>query len=167
MTTAYVGLGANLGDPIEQIVFARQQLSKHAQISDLKSSSLYVSSPVGYADQADFINCVVRIETTLSPVELLNYFKSIESEMGRIRNSANRNAARKIDLDLLLYEEYQISNDEITVPHPRMHQRLFVLEPLKELDPTVLIGSKGSVVETIEQGIEQSLFEDQQLYKLG
>lgn len=132
-TLAYLGLGGNLRDPIQQIVDARGMLRRLSGVSALRCSNFYLSSPVGYEQQADFINCVVEIETCYAPIELLDWMLSIENSLGRRRVIGNQNAARLIDIDLLLYGDQVIDNERLTVPHPRMTNRLFVIKPLLEL----------------------------------
>lgn len=133
LVTAFLGLGANLGDPIQQIVDARRCLLCLSGTEALRSSSLYVSSPVGYSEQPNFINCVVALETHDDAHILLDDMQSIEKRLGRVRDASNQNAPRMIDIDLLLYGETQINDPRLIVPHPRMQERLFVLEPLHEL----------------------------------
>jgi 2-amino-4-hydroxy-6-hydroxymethyldihydropteridine diphosphokinase len=130
---AFVGLGANLENPLRQV---RQAISELDAIEDtrvLVSSSLYRSAPVGYADQPDFINAVAKLRTGLSPHELLDALHGIENRHGRKRSV--RNAPRTLDLDLLLYGTLVVDEDGLTLPHPRMHERAFVLLPLAEIAP--------------------------------
>ncbi len=130
---AYLGLGANLGDPVQQLVDARLALEVLPSSIELRCSSFYVSSPVGYEDQADFINCVVELHTSLEPLALLDVMQGIENTLGRKRLVGNQNAPRLIDIDLLLYGNRTIDDECLIVPHPRMAERLFVLKPLLEL----------------------------------
>jgi len=132
-TIAYLGLGANLGDPIQQIVDARESLRQLDSTRSLRCSSMYVSSPVGYDSQPDFINCVVELETTCSAIELLDRMQGIEHTLGRQRVIGNQNAPRLIDIDMLLFGDQTINEPRLTVPHPRMANRLFVIKPLLEL----------------------------------
>jgi 2-amino-4-hydroxy-6-hydroxymethyldihydropteridine diphosphokinase len=132
-TLAYLGLGANLGDPIQQMVDARASLARLPSTLDLRCSSFYASSPVGYAAQPDFVNCVVELETNSEAIELLDDIQAIENALGRQRVMANQNAPRLIDIDLLLFGRQSIADERLQVPHPRMKSRLFVLEPLLEL----------------------------------
>ena len=133
--TAYIGVGANLGDPIQQISDARFALCRLPETQSLRSSSLYCSSPVGYRDQPDFINAVFEIVTSTSAISLFTSMQEIETSLGRERDPSNQNAARTIDLDLLLFADQKIQTKQLTVPHPRMTERLFVLKPLAELAP--------------------------------
>ena len=132
-TLAYLGLGGNLGDPIEQMLSAQSALLALPGVVAGRRSSFYSSSPVGYADQPDFINCVVECEVTLTAIELLEHMQAIEITLGRQRVADNQNAPRLIDIDLLLFGDQIIESDRLVVPHPRMTKRLFVLTPLMEL----------------------------------
>lgn len=133
MTIAYVGIGSNLDHPTDQVGRAFDEL---AAIRDTKlrgRSSLYRSAPIGHADQPDFINAVAALETTLSAAQLFAELKSIENRHGRKRSF--RNAPRTLDLDLLLFGDTRLHSAELSVPHPRMHERAFVLAPLLEIAP--------------------------------
>lgn len=164
---AYIGLGANLGDPVQKILDAKRYLLTNSSIHLLKSSSLYLSSPVGYKDQPHFVNSVCEIETQLSADALLEFLNRIESSLGRQRDLDNQNAPRLIDLDLLLYGNDVIETKTLIVPHPRMSERLFVIEPLAELAPDQLIGDLGSVSALLENGLKEGLFDGQTLYRLS
>lgn len=132
---AYIGLGANLGDPIEQIVSARKGLAEFDGVIDIRSSSLFLSSPVGYSDQPVFVNCVVEMPYDGDCYALFEQMQILESALGRLRDPKNQNAPRLIDIDLLLFGDSAIDESDLIVPHPRMLQRLFVLLPLFELRP--------------------------------
>lgn len=130
---AFVGLGANLENPLQQVRRAISELGAIENTRLLAASSLYRSAPVGYADQPDFINAVARLQTGLSPRELLDALHVIENRHGRRRSV--RNAPRTLDLDLLLYGMLVVQGEDLTLPHPRMHERAFVLLPLVEIAP--------------------------------
>lgn len=152
---AFIGLGSNLENPLFQI---RQAISLLAGLPDsrlIKQSSLYRSAPVGAVDQPDFINAVVQIETALKPLDLLRALLEIEQRCGRIRTYLN--APRTLDLDLLLYDDLQCHEKGLILPHPRMHERAFVLQPLMEIEPDCMIPGKGSVVELLAACTEQRL----------
>jgi 2-amino-4-hydroxy-6-hydroxymethyldihydropteridine diphosphokinase len=140
MVTAYIGLGANLGDPAQAVRDALAQLARLPQSALVKQSSLYASAPVD-ASGDDFINAVAQIDTTLSPQALLLALQQIESAFGRERPF--RNAPRTLDLDLLLYGDEHVDETGLHVPHPRMETRAFVLLPLLELAPEIDIPGKG------------------------
>jgi 2-amino-4-hydroxy-6-hydroxymethyldihydropteridine diphosphokinase len=140
--TAFVGLGANLGDPEAQVRRAIAALGQLPEMRLVASSSLYRSAPIGVGPQPDFVNAVARIETTLGPWVLLEALLAEEARFGRERPSPG--AARMLDLDVLLYEDRVISEAGLTVPHPRMHERAFVLAPLVEIAPDIEIPGRGS-----------------------
>lgn len=141
MTVAFVGIGANLGDPRRQALAAFDALDALAGTRVTGRSSLYRSAPVGVGEQADFINAVARVDTSLDPHALLAALLAIERGQGRERPHAG--APRTLDLDLLLYGGERIATAALTVPHPRMHQRRFVLDPLLEVDPAASIPGLG------------------------
>lgn len=143
MPRAFVGLGANLGDPRGQIRAALAALEKIPATRLAGQSSCYRSAPIGYAEQPHFLNAVARLETALAPRALLDALLEIERRLGRNRSFAN--APRTLDLDLLLYGEAVISESGMHVPHPRMHTRAFVLAPLAELDPGLEIPGHGAL----------------------
>ncbi len=133
LSTAYLGLGANLGDPVQQLIDARTEIYSLPGSLGGRCSSFYLSSPVGYDAQPDFINCVIELSTQLTAIELLDALQAIELRLGRQRVATNQNAPRLIDIDLLLFGNDVIASERLCVPHPRMHLRAFVLEPLLEL----------------------------------
>lgn len=130
---AYLGLGGNLGDPIQHIIDARQAIFAWRHCLAGQSSYFYLSSPVGYQDQADFINCALEISTTAEPYQLLEFCQALELQLGRVRDPKNQNSARTIDIDILMMEEQHLNEADLTLPHPRMNERLFVLLPLLDL----------------------------------
>ena len=151
MTLAYVGIGSNLEDPRAQVLAAFQELDQLPHTRVVKKSSLYRSAPMGYAEQPDFINAVAEIETSLSADEILVQLKAIETRHGRTRSFAN--APRTLDLDLLLFGNLSLDTPALRVPHPRMHERAFVLKPLLEIAPQLgfdLDACAGQQVERID-----------------
>lgn len=145
--TAYIGLGANLDDPAAQIAQAFDELARIAGTRLVARSSLYASAPVGYVDQPDFINAVAAVETTLAPRALLSALLEIEQHHGRERGF--RNAPRTLDLDLLLYGAAHFHEDHLSLPHPRLTERAFVLLPLTEIAPNLVIPGKGRATDWI------------------
>ena len=133
MTIAYVGVGSNLDDPRAQVLNAFSELEKLPHTRVVKKSSLYRTAPIGHADQPDFINAVAQLETGLPAERLLSELQEVEQRHGRKRSFAN--APRTLDLDVLLFGDARIQTPELTVPHPRMHERAFVLKPLLEIAP--------------------------------
>lgn len=141
MTLAYVGLGANIGDPGRQIRLAIEELKKLPDTRLVLISGMYKSTPLGYAGQPDFLNAVACLDTGLPATQLLEHLQKIEQRQGRERPFAN--APRTLDLDLLLYGDQVLATPRLTLPHPRMHERAFVLQPLLELDSEISVPGKG------------------------
>ncbi|HUL92552.1 MAG TPA: 2-amino-4-hydroxy-6-hydroxymethyldihydropteridine diphosphokinase [Burkholderiales bacterium] len=139
---AFIGLGANLGDPESQLRRAIRALGALPRTRLLAASSLYRSAPLGVGEQPDFINAVARIETTLGAQQLLDELLAIEARFGRERPSPG--APRTLDLDLLLYGDQVIAEPGLAVPHPRMHERAFVLAPLAEIAAGTVIPGRGA-----------------------
>jgi 2-amino-4-hydroxy-6-hydroxymethyldihydropteridine diphosphokinase len=131
MARAYIGLGSNLGDRMTTAQTAVQRLESLGRVAEV--SSLYQTEPVGYLEQPRFLNAVVALETALAPIDLLHALLGIERDLGRMRTF--RNAPRTVDLDLLLVDNVILDTTELTLPHPRLHERAFVLIPLAEIAP--------------------------------
>ena len=131
MDDVYIGIGSNLGDKQENIRKAIKLMKEKCKI--LKVSSLYETEPMYYKDQDKFLNCAINLETELKPQELLAFLLSVEKKLGRVR--IIKNGPRTIDLDILFYDGKITKSDNLIIPHPRLHERLFVLEPLKEICP--------------------------------
>jgi 2-amino-4-hydroxy-6-hydroxymethyldihydropteridine diphosphokinase len=129
---AMLGLGSNLGDRLENLQVAVDALGKRGDIRVLRSSRVYETEPVGGPAQPEYLNAVVEIETSLEPLALLHACLDVEQELGRVRGE--RWGPRTIDIDLLTFDERSIDEPDLVVPHPRMHERAFVLVPLAELD---------------------------------
>jgi 2-amino-4-hydroxy-6-hydroxymethyldihydropteridine diphosphokinase len=142
MTRAYVGVGANLGDREATIRAAIETLPAVVAVSKLRETD-----PVGVVDQPPFLNGAVALETDLAPRDLLAVLLAVERELGRERRE--RWGPRTIDLDLLLYGDEAIDEPGLTVPHPRLHERRFALEPLVDLDPDVAIPGRGRVADLL------------------
>jgi len=143
MNTAYVALGANLGDPASTIRAAFGALANLPESRVVHCSSLYRTAPVGIVDQPEFVNAVAQLETTLAPESLLDALLDIEHRFGRIR--AEKDGPRTLDLDLLLYDDQFLELPRLTLPHPRLHLRAFVLQPLAEIAPDLVIPGRGSI----------------------
>ena len=151
MTTAYVGVGANLGERRRTIERAIQLLRKAPGVEVLAVSALRETEPVGFEEQPRFLNGAVALETTLTARDLLALLLEIERRLGRTREGP-RFGPRTIDLDLLLHGDAVIDEPGLTVPHPRMHERRFVLEPLAELAPGLVVPGRGDV-ESLLRGV--------------
>ena len=145
MTRAFVGLGSNLGDREATILRALGRLQEEPDVVVVRVSSLRETEPVGYVDQPRFLNGVVELDTELPARDLLSRLLGIERELGRTRGDGPPLGPRSIDLDLLLYGEDTIVEAGLQVPHPRLHERRFVLEPLAELDASLAIPGRGEV----------------------
>ena len=152
---AFIGLGSNLLNPSEQVLQAMQAISRLPDTRVVARSSLYRSAPVGYLEQPDFINAVVKIETALAPLALLQALLALEQENGRTREF--QNAPRTLDLDVLLYDEIRHHEHGLTVPHPQMHRRAFVLQPLLEIAPDCVIPGVGAARQALQQCNDQQL----------
>src|SRR5690242_11263237 len=145
MTRSFVGLGANLEDPRGSIERALELLAAEDGIEVVAVSTLRETDPVGYEDQPRFLNGAAELQTSLSARELLERLLAIERRLGRVRGEGPRFGPRAIDLDLLLYGDCSIDEKGLQIPHPRLHERRFALEPLAELDPSLEIPGRGPV----------------------
>ena len=145
MTRAFVGLGSNLGDREGTILRALARLQDDPGLSVVRVSALRETEPVGYVDQPQFLNGVVELATELPARDLLTRLLAIERELGRARGDGPPLGPRTIDLDLLLYGDEVIAQGGLQIPHPLMHERRFVLEPLAELAAEVVIPGHGPV----------------------
>lgn len=138
MTRVFVAVGSNLNDPVDQANKAIDALRLIPNTQLISASSLYSSTPMGPQNQPDYINAVVEISTHLSPIELLNYTQAIELEHGRVRKD-ERWGPRTLDLDILLFGQQEINSERLVVPHYGMHEREFVLYPLHEIAPGLIL----------------------------
>jgi 2-amino-4-hydroxy-6-hydroxymethyldihydropteridine diphosphokinase len=145
---AYIGLGSNLDDPATRIRAGMTALARLAETRVEACSSLYRSAPVGRQDQPDFVNAVCRVRTRLTASALMHDLLEIESAQGRVRQG-DKGGPRTLDLDLLLYGGEAIHSAALIVPHPRLHERAFVLYPLSELEPDLVIPGHGSLRELL------------------
>ncbi len=151
MIEVYIGLGSNLENPAEKIQQARLFIAGHANMSELKFSSLYSSPPMGPKDQPDYVNAVMSIQTALSAIDLLRVLQGIENDFGRDRDVI-RWGARTLDLDILLYGDQQIDLPELKVPHIGLAERAFVLYPLQEIaNENLFVPGKGSINDLVVQ----------------
>src|SRR5699024_3773735 len=133
MKSIYLALGSNIEPREKYLTSALEALNDHQQITIIKKSSVYKTAPVGYTDQADFLNMVIELATSLLPLELLDVCQAIEKQLDRRREI--RFGPRTIDLDILIYNQENRETERLTLPHPRMHERAFVLIPLDEIAP--------------------------------
>lgn len=152
---AYIALGSNLAQPISQVLQAFEELKQLPGSHLIRQSSLYCSAPMERTDQPDFINAVACIDTTLTPHELLDALLEIERRHGRTRESLN--APRTLDLDVLLFDDRQYRDEKLIIPHPRMANRAFVLQPLAEIAPDCIIPGQGSIAHLLSFCLDQKL----------
>lgn len=141
LVAAYVALGSNLKRPEQQVMAGIEELAMLRDTRLAAASSLYRSAPVGYAGQPDFVNAVAAIETALDPRSLLDALLAVERRYGRVRDFTN--APRTLDLDILLYGETEVHEAGLNIPHPRLHERAFVVVPLAEIAPDVVVPRRG------------------------
>jgi 2-amino-4-hydroxy-6-hydroxymethyldihydropteridine diphosphokinase len=153
--SAFIGLGSNLTDPVAQVSHALAALDGLPGTRVVRRSSLYRSAPVGYLQQPDFINAVAQLETELAPRALLDALLALEHECGRTREFLY--APRTLDLDLLLYDDLMHHEHGLTIPHPQMHLRAFVLQPLLEIAPDCVIPGVGTAAAAMQSCAGQSL----------
>ncbi|HEY1774336.1 MAG TPA: 2-amino-4-hydroxy-6-hydroxymethyldihydropteridine diphosphokinase [Gammaproteobacteria bacterium] len=146
MTAAYVGLGSNLADPVAQVRRALEELADIPETRVTARSPLYRSAPLGSQDQPDYINAVAALDTRLAPLELLASLRDIERIHGRVRDGT-RWGPRSLDLDLLLYGDVAMDTPELSLPHPGLPERAFVLYPLFDIAPQLAVPGKGTVRE--------------------
>lgn len=155
MTIAYIGIGSNLEDPRAQVLRAFDELSHLPDTRVTARSSLYRTAPIGYAAQPDFINAVAALDTQLPAEALLHELQAVEARHHRARSFPN--APRTLDLDLLLYGDARIDQPGLSVPHPRMHERAFVLQPLIEIAPQVQIPQRGAASRCLAASADQKI----------
>jgi 2-amino-4-hydroxy-6-hydroxymethyldihydropteridine diphosphokinase len=155
MTIAFVGVGSNLDEPVRQVEQALSELDGLPHSRVVRRSSLYRSAPLGYAAQPDFVNAVAQLETGMPAERLLGELQAIESRHGRQRSFAN--APRTLDLDVLLFGNLTMKTEQLEIPHPRMHERAFVLKPLLEISPEASIPGIGAAKDALKSLAGQSV----------
>ena len=163
---AWIGLGGNLGEPRSAISNALDQLNEDGEIDVEAASSFYRTAPIGITDQSDFINSVARLRTTYQPEALLEKLLAVEGNLGRVRLE-QQFGPRVVDLDLLLFDQVQMETARLTLPHPRMHLRRFVLEPLFELEGDMTLPGGRGLSDCLEQVRDQSAVRDHSAKSAG
>ncbi len=151
-TKVYLALGSNLGDRQKHLAEARDHIRAQVGLTDF--SSIYETEPWGFADQPAFLNQVVAGNTLLKPLELLAFTQSIEKELGRVKTF--RNGPRVIDIDILLYGDQIVETESLTIPHPRLHERGFVLKPLADIAPTLRVPGFDSNIAEMLASVDQA-----------
>ena len=149
MSSIFIALGSNLENPKEQVENGILSIKKIDGVKILSKSNLYETPPVGILDQPNFVNAVIKIDSNLSPFALLDILLNIENIAGRIRT--NKNGPRTLDLDILLFDNLILNDKNLIIPHPKMHERLFVLMPLKDIDENIVIPNQGSIKHIINK----------------
>ena len=155
MAVVFLGLGSNLGDREANIRTAIDRLNRSPVIRVVKVSSLYESAPMGEPDQPDFLNAVAQVEADLEPADVMEEVIRIETEQGRTRE--HRWGPRTIDIDILLYDEVSIVTDGLTIPHPRMMERAFVMAPLAEIAPGLKLSDGRTACDVLKGLRDQSV----------
>ena len=155
---AYIALGANLGEPLKALKDAIKAIDSLEQVSVCRCSGFYKTTPID-STGPDYVNAVIQVQTQMTPEALLTKLQAIEQAFGRVRPLGVHNAPRTLDLDLLLFGEQVRNSEFLTLPHPRMHQRAFVLKPLSDIALNLSIGEHGTVASLLptvaDQGIER------------
>lgn len=154
MVKVYLGLGSNLGNKSSNIKKAINNIKKKLKIN--KISPLYKTEPVGYKNQDWFLNCVVEAETKIKPLALLKFLKSIEKKLKRV--DTIRYGPRTIDIDILFYGDEIVKTKKLIVPHPRMHKRLFVLEPLSKINPSLVHPKIKKTIKELKNKIKKEQY---------
>ncbi|ARI75432.1 2-amino-4-hydroxy-6-hydroxymethyldihydropteridine diphosphokinase [Halobacillus mangrovi] len=162
MNTAYIALGSNIAEREDFLKSAIDMLEEHSEIQVTEKSSVYETAPVGYTDQSDFLNMVVEVTTSLQPLQMLDHCQSIEAELGRER--LVKWGPRTIDLDILLYNHENMEAERLVIPHPHMHERAFVMVPLAELAPEVILPQINLSVEEILRGLPAEEVESMRIW---
>lgn len=151
----FIGMGSNLGDPRGQLRRARDAIAAVEGVALRAASSLYASAPIGYDAQPDFVNAVLEVATTLPPLAVLAALQRIELDQGRARSFPN--APRTLDLDIVLFGDRQQDDPRLVLPHPRCHERAFVLMPLLEIAPACVIPGRGPAAALLAACVEQRI----------
>ncbi len=154
----YIGLGGNLEQPVDRIKSARQAIAAIPQVTEAGFSSLYRSAPMGPANQPDYVNAAMAVDTTLAPLALLEQLQTIETAHGRVR-LGERWGPRTLDLDILLYGDQNIDSERLQVPHPGIAEREFVLYPLMEIAPELVVPGLGLLKHLVDACPQRGLME--------
>jgi 2-amino-4-hydroxy-6-hydroxymethyldihydropteridine diphosphokinase len=157
-STAFIGLGSNLDQPLQQLQRALREIDELPDVELIRVSSFYETAPIGFTAQAMFVNAVAQIETMLSPQQLMRALLEIEASHHRVRTiGAEKNGPRTLDLDLLIFNDWFFREADLTLPHPRMHERAFVIKPLLEIAPDIYIPGHGHARDLIAGLLDQGI----------
>lgn len=151
----FISLGSNIGNSIDFLKKAIELISKNSEIQIIKKSSLMKTSPIGQTKQNDFINQIVLIDTNILPLDLLNFFKEIESSLGRVQRKKWKE--REIDIDIICYENFVLDHEKLKIPHPELFNRLFIILGALEIDPTYILEGTNTSFNEIYQSIKKKL----------
>lgn len=154
MHTVLLSLGSNLGDSLEILKNAICDIKNSQGVQSVTVSSFYKTKPVGYLDQDDFINLALMVKTKLTPLAMLDLGASLEQKYQRVR--LFKDGPRTLDIDIIAYDNLVINTDTLTIPHPRLHQRAFVLAPLNEIVPSYIISTFNKSIHTLYQELDNS-----------
>jgi len=158
MPRAYLGLGSNMGDRQKELEFALEQLQKHPHIQLIQVATFLETDPEGYPEQDKFLNTAAAVETTLTPRQLLAALQQIEQDAGRVRTI--RWGPRTLDIDILIYDNLISGDPDLTIPHPRMRERAFVLLPMLEIAPDLPVPPDGQTIKQLLNQLEQGRCSD-------
>lgn len=147
MSRVWIAFGSNQQEPLEQLLQARRTLAEQAELSEEAASAIYQTPPWGFTEQADFYNAVIRYHTDSAPHAVLGLLQRVERLQHRRRTV--KNGPRTLDLDMLLYDDAKIETEYLTIPHPRMRERAFVLQPLADIDPQLHLPGGGTVADLL------------------
>lgn len=163
MNVSFIALGTNIEPRKAHIDRALASLSDHENIQMIRKSSIYETAPVGYVDQANFLNMVIQVRTSLTSLQLLHVCQDIEKELGRERTI--RFGPRTIDLDILLFNNENKDTEQLTIPHPRMHERAFVLVPLEEIAGDCVVSTFGLSIKDLVNNLSKEQIKDVMIWK--
>ncbi len=165
MNISFVGLGSNIEPREENLNRALQLIEENDDVTIVKRSSIYETEPVDYTEQDKFLNMVIKLETSMKNLELLQFLQEVETTLGRKREEEIEKGPRTIDLDILLFNNENRDLDVLRIPHPRMHERAFVLVPLSEIAPDQVMPTSGRRIDELLEQLPEKEIEEVVLYK--
>lgn|SRR5690625_965313 len=165
MNISFVGLGSNIEPREENLNRALQLIEENDDVTIVKRSSIYETEPVDYTEQDKFLNMVIKLKTSMKNLELLQFLQEVETTLGRKREEEIEKGPRTIDLDILLFNNENRDLDVLRIPHPRMHERAFVLVPLSEIAPDQVMPTSGRRIDELLEQLPEKEIEEVVLYK--